>query len=239
MHQVLRLLRAALGVGLTTAAACVAGACEADLRDVTFAMPGKIFRFNTSSAIWADAPAQLPTRECAEDAACCQALGDVTTECRRVDLSCAADGCAMTLTLDRAATAQLLRDVPDLTLLDAKARSRLRVSSVTATWSEGTAQLPPAQMSVFFAPAGVASPGHADARQIAAADLPPLRVGRSTKLNVADDEASDGLQRVLQRPEEPYALLVQVRLPVRAGQTVPRGAFALRTEIDLTTRLGP
>src|SRR3954463_14416234 len=99
-------------------------------------MPARVFRFGTSGSLWGAAPSPLPEVSCAADADCCRPLSSVAIDCNRIKTSCSDAKCGMTVVLERAQPIWIVREVPDLGLLDGGAVSRLHITRVVVRGAE-------------------------------------------------------------------------------------------------------
>lgn len=244
--------RAAQGVGALSSparrlgwalvVALAAGACSADLTSLGFALPRKEYRLDPGGALWVSSPAEIPQRACAQDDDCCDALGDVVSACGRVRLRCEqpAGVCRVALRIEQVAPVNLLRDIPDLSLLDEGTRQHLRVEDVAVMWQDAAPRARATRISLYLAPWAAPSSGGPSARRIAftaegrvtAADAP---VGAQ----IDGEGAAAALRDVLAAPQIYYALIAAVDWDLPAGSVVPRGAFTLAADVRLSTRLLP
>jgi hypothetical protein len=229
------------GAALLLAAGVVLGlgACEADLSAVRFRMPPKVFRFETTRTFWVDGPASLPAAACATDADCCQALSSVLTGCEGAELTCRQNRCEARVRLEKAIPMWMLRETPDLSLLDAGARNRLRPVALRV-WRVDEGQ---ARVSVGAGAIGV----HAAPVPVQSARLPGARpVGRVPRLPVAEvpaegqiaPEAEAIWRQLASKPTDPFFLIAELDLSLAPEARVPRGELAVAVEIELETTLG-
>lgn len=229
---------AALGLlSLALAAPGLTG-CTADLGTVRFQMPTKVFRFATTRTIWASAPASMPTASCAAATDCCQPLRAVTLDCAAVRLQCAEAVCNMTVALDRWQPIWILREVPDLALLDRGALLSLQVTRVSV---RGTDELRPdaplGDVSLLFGPYDAQLGTDHRARPVAVAGGVSIGGGGSTDGLLAPT-AANVLRGLLEKPYEPFSMIAVARVPLFPNDAVPKGEFTVALDIELATKLG-
>jgi hypothetical protein len=227
------------GVALVLAvAAAGVGGCGADLGTVRFQMPTKVYRFTTTRAIWASAPATMPEATCAAAADCCKPLGAVTTDCSAVGFQCDQFLCGMTLALDRWQPIWILREIPDLALLDRGALLSLEVTRVQVRAAEEPRpDAPPATVALLFGPydAQLAT----DMRSRTIAEAPEVRLGGEGNTDlVLTPHARTALRALLEKPYEPLSMVAGARLSLPPHAAVPKGEFAVALDIELATKLG-
>jgi hypothetical protein len=228
--------RAILVHATALAVAGIFAGCSADLGTVRFRMPPKIFRFSTASTIWSTAPATLPFTACSADGDCCAPLGRVALDCQAVAIKCLAESCAMTLRLEQSQLVSLLREVPDLTLLDARALMRLALIGLHVQGMSDRLDAPTADLTISATP--IPAPGKPRVSyRLGVAPAVPLGGRQGTEAQIAP-EAAQTMQRLVASAAEPFYLDVQARVPVAAGGIVPQGEYAMVIELLFAAALG-
>jgi hypothetical protein len=213
------------------------GACTADLGTVRFQMPVRIFRFGTSGSLWATAPSTLPEATCAADGDCCRPLSSVAIDCARVKPTCQQGRCAMVVVLERAQPIWLMRDVPDLGLIDGGARARLRMTHVRVSGLEARPDAPAGELSLYLGPYEAQSWTDKGARLVAVASGLHIGGEESGEAEVTD-AAAPMLRELIAKPSDPFSMVAVTRLPIASRAEVPRGDYVVALDIELATSLG-
>jgi hypothetical protein len=220
----------ALGASLT-------GACTADLSTVQFQMPPKIFRFTTTSVIWSTAPATLPSVSCSVDADCCQPLSSVALDCQSVTPRCRTSACTMTVTMQGSQLLYLLRELPDVTVLSAEARSRLRLSAIEVAGESHRGDAPLAQLLVTATPAPIMATTMRTTYPLGTVASTPLGGSQRGRGEIVAD-ADVVVPLLVAAPADPFYLGLQASVPIQAGQPVPQGEYAMAVALTFSTTLG-
>jgi hypothetical protein len=218
-------------------AAVALTACTADLGTVRFQMPARVFRFGTSGSLWATAPATLPEASCAADLECCPVLSPVAIDCGRIKPRCEQGRCGMVVVLERTQPVWLMREVPDLGLVDRSALGRLEITSVRVRGEETRADAPSGEVGLYFGPYETVSSSDKRARPVAF--VASVRVGgEDSREAEISAEAAPALRAIAADPTDPFSMIAVARLSVGPRGEVPRGDYVMVLDIELATSLG-